>query len=146
VIQRDNAGLHQDRSLIQFCKQHCESMGLLWRPQAPQMPHMNNLDGAADLLRSLNGNRMADPDKVWAAAKEVWDDLPSAIIARGFILAFRIAEKVVKNKGSNHFLQGKEGSLQSDVRRDFYDTTKGVAKKTVVVSFDWSETNDQPTA
>ncbi|KAI2503723.1 hypothetical protein MHU86_10704 [Fragilaria crotonensis] len=126
VIQGDNAGPHQDRSLIQFCKQHCESMGWLWRPQAPQMPHMNNLDLAvfpamsrrhAELLRSLNGNRMANPEKVWAAAKEVWDDLPSATIARGFILAFRIAEKVVKNKGSNNFLQGKDGSLHSDVRR-----------------------------
>jgi hypothetical protein len=142
VIQGDNAGPHQDRSLIQFCKQHCESMGWLWRPQAPQMPHMNNLDLAvfpamsrqhAELLRSLNGNRMANPEKVWAAAKEVWDDLPSATIARGFILAFRIAEKVVKNKGSNNFLQGKDGSLHSDVRRDFYDTTKGIAKKAVVV-------------
>jgi hypothetical protein len=106
------------------------------------MPHMNNLALAvfpamsrrhAELLRSLNGNRMANPEKVWAAAKEVWDDLPSATIARGFILAFRIAEKVVKNKGSNNFLQGKDGSLHSDVRRDFYDTTKGIAKKAVVV-------------
>ena len=107
------------------------------------MPHMNNLDLAvfpamsrrhAELLRSHKGNRMTDPDKVWAAAKEVWDDLPSAAtIARGCILAFRIAEKVIKNKGSNSFLQGKDGSLHSDVRRDFYDTAKGVAKKTVVV-------------
>jgi hypothetical protein len=55
---------------------------------------------------------MADPDKVWAAAKEVWDELPSATIAQGFLLAYRIAKKVVDNKGSNCFLQGKDGSLQ----------------------------------
>ena len=84
-------------------------------------------------MRSLNGNRMANPDKVWAAAQEVWDNLPSASIARGFILAFRIAEKVVKNKESNNFLQGKDGSLHSDVRRDFYDTAKGIVRNTVVV-------------
>jgi hypothetical protein len=54
---------------------------------------------------------MADPDKVWAAAKEVWDELPSATIARGFMLAYRIAKKVVDNKGSNCFLQQKDGSL-----------------------------------
>ena len=80
------------------------------------MPHMNNLDLAdcpamlrqhADLLRSFNDNRMADPDKVRAAAKEVRDDLPSATIARGFIFAFRIAEKVVKNKGFNIFDKGR---------------------------------------
>ncbi|KAI2498751.1 hypothetical protein MHU86_15762 [Fragilaria crotonensis] len=105
------------------------------------MPHMNNLDLAvfpsmsrrhADLLRSRNGNRMADPEKVWSAAKEVWDELPSATIARGFILAFRIAQKVIGNKGSNGFLQGKDGSLHSDVRRDFYDTAKGIKKKNKV--------------
>ena len=89
----------------------------------------------AEHLRSRNGNRMADrPEKVWAAAKEVWDDLPSAtIVARGFLLAFRIADKVVSNKGSNGFLQGKDGSLHSDVRRDFYETDKGIKKKTVAL-------------
>ena len=76
---------------------------------------------------------MADPEKVWAAAKEVWDDLPSATIARGFILAFRIADKVVSNKGSNGFLQGKDGYLHSDVRQDFYETDKGIKKKTVAL-------------
>jgi hypothetical protein len=76
---------------------------------------------------------MADPEKVWAAAKEVWDDLPSATIARGFILAYHIAKKVVDNKGSNSFLQGKDGSLHADVRCDFYETAKGIKKKTVVV-------------
>ena len=141
IIQGDNAGPHQDRAFVAFCKQYCEAKQWTWQPQAPQMPHMNNLDLAvfpsmsrrhAELLRSRNGNRMADPEKVWAAAKEVWDDLPSATIARGFNLAFRIAKKVVSNKGSNGFLQGKDGSLHSDVRRDFYETAKGIKKKTVV--------------
>lgn len=51
----------------------------------------------------------------------------------------------MKNKGSNNFLQGKDGSLHSDVRRDFYDTTKGIAKKACCNSFyyrpnpNWSE-------
>jgi hypothetical protein len=142
IIQGDNAGPHQDKTLVDFCKQYCEHKGWIWQPQAPQMPHMNNLDLAvfpsmsrrhAEFLRARNGNRMADPDKVWAAVKEVWDDLPSAIIARGFILAYRIAKKVVDNKGSNSFLQGKGGSLHSDVRRDFHETAKGIKKKTVVV-------------
>jgi hypothetical protein len=88
----------------------------------------------AKLLQGLNGNRMADPDKVWAAAKEVWDDLPSETIARGFILAYRIAIKVVVvNKGSNSFFWGKDGSLHSDVMRDFYETERGIKKKCIVV-------------
>jgi hypothetical protein len=95
------------------------------------MPHMNNLDLAvfpamsrrhAELLRGRNGNSVADPEKVWEAAKEAWDELASATIARGFVLAYRIAKKVVDNKGSNTFLQGKGGSLHSDVRCDFYET------------------------
>jgi hypothetical protein len=142
IIQVDNAGPHQDRALVNFCKQYCKSQGWTWQPQAPLIPHMNNLDLAvfpsmlqrhADLLRLQNGNRMADPDKVWEAAKVVWDDLPSASIAHGFILAFRIAEKVVRNKGSNSFLQGKDGSVHSDVRCDFNETANGIKKKTIVV-------------
>jgi hypothetical protein len=90
IIQGDNAGPHQDKTLINFCKEFCKSKGWIWQPQAPQMPHMNNLDPAVfpsksrrhtELLRGLNGNRIADPDTVWAAAKEVWDDFPSAMIA-----------------------------------------------------------------
>jgi hypothetical protein len=50
----------------------------------------------------------------------VWDDLRSATIAQGFILAYRIAKKVVNTKGSNCFLQGKKARLQ------------GIKKKTSV--------------
>ena len=62
------------------------------------MPHMNNLDLAVfpcmskrhgDFLRGHHGNSIADPDEVWKAAKQVWDDLPSATIARGYVLAYR---------------------------------------------------------
>ena len=135
IIQGDNAGPHQDRALVNFRKQKCKSQGWTCQQQAPQMPHMNNLDLAvfpsmsrrhADLLWSRNGNRMADPDKVWEAAKAVWDDLPSASIAQGFILAFHFAENVVHNKGSNSFLHGKDGSLHSDERRDFCKTANGI--------------------
>ena len=50
---------------------------------------MNNLDLAVfpcmskrhgDFLRGHHGNFVADPDEVWKAAKQVWDDLPSATI------------------------------------------------------------------
>ena len=141
IIQVDNAGPHQDRALVNFCKQYCKSQGWTCQQQAPQMPHINKIDLAVfpsmsqrhvDLLWLRNGNGMADPDKVWEAAKEVWDDLPSASIAQGFILAFRCAEKIVRNKGSNSFLHGKDGSLHSNVRRDFCETANGIKKSSLI--------------
>ena len=53
--------------------------------------------------------------------------LPSVDIARGFILAYRIAEKVIKYKGKNTFLQ--ESDFHSNVRDDFADGPNGVIKK-----------------
>jgi hypothetical protein len=47
---------------------------------------------------------------------------------------YGIAKKVIINKGSNGFLQEKDGSLHSDVRRDFYETKNGIKKKCIVVS------------
>jgi hypothetical protein len=54
-----------------------------------------------------------------------------AEIARGFILAYRIAKKVIDCGGENTFLQKQE--FHSRVREDFYDTPHGVSKKTRVV-------------
>ena len=142
IIQCDNAGPHNDKEFVDFCGSFCEARGWLWCPQAPQMPHMNNLDLAVfpcmskhhrDFLRGHHGNSVADPDEVWKAAKQVWDDLPSATIACGYVLAYHIAEKVVQNKGSNTFLQGHDGSLHSGIRANFYATQNGVKKKNIVV-------------
>ena len=103
---------------------------------------MNNLNLAIfpcmskhhrDFLQGHHGNSIADLDEVWKAAKQVRDDLPSAMIARGYVLAYHITEKVVQNKGSNTFLQGHDGSLHSGIRADFYATQSGVKKKNIVV-------------
>jgi hypothetical protein len=56
----------------------------------------------------------------------------SAEIARGFILAYRIAKTVIECGGENTFLQKQE--FHSRVRADFFDTTYGVGKKTRVVN------------
>jgi hypothetical protein len=73
IVQGDNAGPHQDKTLVNFCKQFCEDKEWMWQPLAPQMPHMNNLALAlfpamsrrhAELLRGRNGNSVADPEKV----------------------------------------------------------------------------------
>jgi len=45
--------------------------------------------------------------------------LDSPTIARAFILAYVIAQKVVQNSGANDFMQ--KGGLHADVRQDFID-------------------------
>ena len=96
------------------------------------MLHMNNLDLAifpamskwhSELLKEYSGS-VVKQDKIWEAAVEVWKYLPSSTVARGFILAFRIAAKVMQEKGSNSFL--KKGTLHANVQRDFVETATGV--------------------
>ena len=139
VIQGDNAGPHQDGTFFNGVTDFCHDHGWHWEPQAPQMPHMNNLDLAvfpcmskrhSNLLKNYS-NKMAPPEEIWKAANEVWANLESCTIARGFVLANRIAETVIACKGSNEFLQKAE--FHSNVRKDFQDTPTGVKKRVRVV-------------
>jgi len=96
------------------------------------MPHMNNLDLAVFPAMSKRHTTMlreslkscAKPDAIWNAARQVWNDLPSSSIARGFILAYRVAGKVIENNGGNKFLH--DNSFHAGVRSDFYNTDTGV--------------------
>ena len=77
------------------------------------MPHANNLDLAVfpsmskrhtQTLANYTGSNMATADEIWDAAKIVWNNLPSAVIGRGFMHYNRILAKVIENKGNNTFL------------------------------------------
>jgi hypothetical protein len=83
----------------------------------------------SDLLR-LYSSSVADADEIWKAALNVWTNMESATIARGYLLAYRIANKVIQAKGSNAFLREKD--LHCGVRNDFANTAKGITKKTNV--------------
>jgi hypothetical protein len=139
VFQGDNAGPHIDATYHNFVKEHCEKTGWRWEPQAPQMPHMNNLDLAVfpkmskDHSRLLQNysNKMAPPEAIWKTAESVWRHMDSASIAKGFVLAYRIAQKVIDNGGTNTFLQTHD--FHSGVRADFLDTDDGVQKKVRVI-------------
>ena len=139
VFQGDHAGPHCDAAYLNFVNTYCDNNDMKWEPQAPQMPHSNNLDLAVFPAMSKHhstvlkayANRVAPKDEIWKAAKEVWKNLPSASIARGFILVHRIAKKVISSGGANTFLQEKE--FHSHVRRDFLNTETGVVKKIRVV-------------
>ena len=135
VIQGDQAGPHEEQEFKTFVESFCAANGMLWKPQAPQMPHENVLDLAVfpcmstrhtGLVRKHTGS-VASRDVIWNCADQVWRELPECKIARAFILAWRIAEVVIKKGGSNTFLGTKE--LHRGVGRDFNDTKNGVVPK-----------------
>jgi hypothetical protein len=110
----------------------CEKRGWHWEPQAAQMPYVNNLDLAVfpsiserhSTLLKAHSNNVANTDIIFSADEEVRKNLPSATIARGFVLAFRNTQKVIKYNGSNDFLQ--DGNLGASIRADLIDTDTGV--------------------
>ena len=99
------------------------------------MPHANNLDLAVfpamskrhSHLLAEYSNSMAPTDEIWKHAEQVWNNLPSATIARGFLHAYRILQKVIDHKGDNNFLQSKD--FHTGVSKDFIDTFHGIRKK-----------------
>ncbi len=101
----------------------------------PKMPHLKNLDLAVlpemskkhSKLLQRNSNRMATPEEIWSTAESVWKNMDSASIARGFILAYRIAQKVINNGGTNTFLQTQ--NFHAGVLDEFLATPDGIKKK-----------------
>lgn len=134
VFQGDNAGPHTDAKYEKFCKEFCTNKGWLWEPQAPQMPHMNVLDLSifpamsrrhCHLIRSMHGVRVVRENEIWDAAKRVWDTYPSSKVANAFVQCKRNAEKIIQAKGGNEFLAGVNGTIASNVRKDFNETDEG---------------------
>ena len=65
--------------------------------------------------------------RIWTNAESVWKELPNCNIASGYIQAYRIAKKVIEEKGDNKFLGF--GSIHTNVTTDFYKTDNGMARK-----------------
>ena len=117
IFQGDNAGPHKEQAYFDFVTSYCREKGWYWKPQAPQMPHMNNLDLSVfpcmsrrhtQLAREQNRLRMLTEDQIWNTAKSVWDRLPSSKVASGFIQAHRIAQRVIEFHGSVSWLHQGE--------------------------------------
>jgi hypothetical protein len=137
VFQGDNAGPHQEESYVRYVTDYCSDRGWHWEPQAPQMPHLNVLDLSVfpamsrrhtALARARGGLCVLKEDEIWAAANQVWNDLPSSKIASGYIQAFRLAKKVIEVRGDNAFL-GSSGSIHVGIRKDFVETATGLRRK-----------------
>ena len=115
----------------------CQQEEWVWEPQAPQMPHSNVLNLSVfpaisrrhcAIVRKTGGLHVVKEDTIWEAAQQVWADLPNCKIARGYVHAYRLMEKVIADKGDNAFL-GKEKGLSCEIRKDFHDTLWGIRRK-----------------
>ena len=62
-------------------------------------------------------------------AMAVWNSISSAMICRSFVLAYGIMEKIIATNGHNDYLQ--DGAPHCNVRRDYYDTERGIKRKPV---------------
>ena len=138
IIQGDQAGPHEEEDFMKYCRANCAKRGWCFEPQAPQAPHLNNLDLAVfpamsrrhSIIARNKGLRVLKEQEIWDAAMQVWDELPSCKIAQGFVQVYRLAQKVMKANGGNGFLRskGKEG-LHCGVAGDFIDTPDGIKRR-----------------
>jgi len=89
-------------------------------------------------LLQIFSNTQADTERIWKIALEIWNGMTSAMIARAFILAYRIMGKIIETKGDTEWL--KHGTPHCHVRRDFFDSDRGVVKITDIVEVPDDET------
>jgi hypothetical protein len=59
-------------------------------------------------------------------ANEIWKTMTSSMVARAYLLAFRIMGRIIETKGDTDWL--KNGAPHCNVRRDYVDTDRGVKK------------------
>ena len=57
-----------------------------------------------NLIRTINGRRVAFINEFWNCAKKGWDTIPKEKIGRTFFQYWRTLSKVIKAKGSNALL------------------------------------------
>ena len=103
------------------------------------MPYMNVLDlsifpemSCRHIKKSRDRGRLRvlREDNIWEVATEVWNQLPYAKVASGYIQAYRITAEMIKAKGDKNFL-GVGGTPHVGVRSDFKEnaTRSGLTRK-----------------
>ena len=113
--------------------------------QAPQGPYTNVLDlqvfpamskKHSELLQVFN-NTEADIDRIWKIAHDIWKGISSSMVARAFLLPYRIMGKIIETKGDTDWL--RNGAPHCHVRRDYVDTDRGVMKVSDYVTVEEAE-------
>ncbi len=88
-------------------------------------------------LLQVFSNTEADKDRIWKIAVEIWNTMTSSMVARAFLLAYRIMGKIVETKGDTDWL--KNGAPHCNIRRDYVDTERGVKKIEDIIGVDEDE-------
>ncbi len=113
--------------------------------RARQGPYTNVLDlqvfpsmskKHSEILQ-IYSNTEADKDRIWKIATGIWNGMSSSMVARAFLLAYRIMSKIIKTNGDTEWL--KNGAAHCHVRKDYVDTDRGVMKITDVVDVEDNE-------
>ena len=135
MFQPDNGPGHIGAEFLRFVEGRCATLGWGWVPQSAQCPFLNPQDlyvfpmmsrNHSRLLRDHHGKTPPSPDVIAETAIKLFWSLPSAAIAEAHVLAYRVAQKVIKERGGNHFLD--EDGVHAGIRRDFYRTDTGIKR------------------
>ena len=138
-------GPHKERAYHAWLTSEFERRSWKLELQAPQGPHTNVLDlqvfpamskKHSELLQVYN-NTEVDIDRIWKITYEIWKGITSSMVARAFLLAYRIMGKIVETKGDTDWL--RNGAPHCHVRRDYVDTDRGVMKVSDVTTIDEDE-------
>jgi hypothetical protein len=111
----------------------------------PQGPYTNVLDlqvfpsmskEHSEILQ-IYSNTEADKDRIWKIATEIWNGMSSSMVARAFLLAYKIMGKIISTNGDTEWL--KNGAPHCHIRKDYVDTNTGVKRITDVVDVEENE-------
>ena len=64
----------------------------------------------------MYGHTEANTEQTWRTIETVWNETSSTEVARAFVLAHRVMEIIIEEKGNN-------------VRQDYIDTPTGIRRK-----------------
>ena len=75
----------------------------------------------------LYGNTEANIEQTWRTVETVWNETSSSEVARAFVLAYRVMDIIIAERGNNAFLS--HGVPHCKVRHDYIDTPTGIRRK-----------------
>ena len=75
----------------------------------------------------LYGHTEANLEQTWRTVETVWNETSSSEVASAFVLAYRVMEIIIAERGNNGFLS--HGTPHCNVRNDYIDTPTGIRRK-----------------
>jgi hypothetical protein len=135
--------IHKEGGFHNRLTNQFSTRGWMLELQALQGPYTNVLDLQVFPAMSKRHSELlqvfSNTEAAWKIANGIWNTMTSSMVARAFLLAYRIMGKIVETKGDTDWL--KNGAPHCNVRRDYADTERGVKKIEDVVGGD-----DEPEA